>query len=107
MSELIPVGPIVLLQIQKEKLIVGTGNGRFYDTRHLVEVRSLRVGRSGVIARIDGGWVLDRHHAAHPIEVNAHRPHRILSIGFGGHYRLIEKGARMGSSRYGRREHHR
>ena len=87
---LVPVGLISLLQIQKEKLIGDTPNGQVYRTTSLVKVGELRVGRAGVITEIDGGWVLDRHHTAHPAGTRAHRPDRILSIGFSGHYKLIE-----------------
>ena len=89
-ARLVPVGFAVLLQIQKQKLNEITPSGKIYRTNSLVQVDSLRVGRSGVIAEVEGGWVLDRHHAAHPVEARRHRPHRILSIGFSGHYELIE-----------------
>lgn len=91
MAPLVPVGLIVLLQIQKEKLNVARPGGKRYETTSLVRMRSLKVSREGVIAKLDGGWVLDRHHSAHPTEVPDHRPHRIVSIGFSGHYKLIER----------------
>ena len=87
---LVPVGLIALLQIQKERLIGDTTDGQVYRTTSLIKVEELKVGRAGVIAEVDGGWVLDRHHAAHPAETRAHRPGRILSIGFSRHYKLIE-----------------
>lgn len=89
-SRLVPVGIIALLQIQKEKLNVVTPDGKVYRTGSLVRVDSVKVGRAGVIAEVDGGWVLDRHHSAHPVETAEHRPHRTLSIGFSRHYKLIE-----------------
>ncbi|MXY77870.1 MAG: hypothetical protein F4Y40_12505 [Acidimicrobiia bacterium] len=89
-SRLVMVGLISLLQIQKEKLIGDTPDGQVYRTTSLVRVEELKVGRAGIIAEVDGGWVLDRHHAAHPAETRAHRPDRILSIGFSRHYKLIE-----------------
>ena len=89
-TRLVPVGIIALLQIQKEKLNVITPEGKVYKADSLVRVDSLKVGRAGVIAEMDGGWVLDRHHSAHPVETLEHRPHRILSIGFSKHYKLIE-----------------
>jgi len=89
-SRLVPVGLISLLQIQKDKLIGDTPDGQVYRTTSLVAVGELKVGRAGVIAEVDGGWVLDRHHTAHPAETRAHRPDRILSIGFSRHYKLIE-----------------
>ena len=85
-----PVGLIGLLQIQKEKLIADTPDGQVYRTTSLVRVEELKVSRAGVIAEVDSGWVLDRHHMAHPAEARAHRPARILSIGFSRHYKLIE-----------------
>lgn len=89
-SRLVPVGLVVLLQIQKQKLNVVTREGKVYRTTSLIAVESLKVGRAGVIAEVDGGWVLDRHHSGHPAEAHEHRPHRILSIGFTRHYKLIE-----------------
>ncbi|MDE0168983.1 MAG: hypothetical protein OXS29_05640 [bacterium] len=89
-GRLVPVGLVVLLQIQKKKLNVVTPDGKVYRTTSLIEVESLKVGSGGVIAAIDGGWVLDRHHSGHPAEANEHRPHRVLSIGFTRHYKLIE-----------------
>ncbi len=89
-SRLVPVGLISLLQIQKDKLIGDTPDGQVYRTTSLVAVGELKVARAGVIAEVDGGWVLDRHHTAHPAETRAHRSDRILSIGFSRHYKLIE-----------------
>ena len=89
-SRLVPIGLISLLQIQKAVLIEDTPDGQVYRTTSLVKVGELKVGRAGIIAEVDGGWVLDRHHSAHPAEARAHRPDRILSIGFGRHYKLME-----------------
>ncbi len=85
MSGLEPIGEIVLLQIQKEQLVVGVRPERSYRTGPLVAVDALTLSPAGAVARIDGGWVVDRHHTAHPANI---RPHmgRLLSVGFTGHY---------------------
>lgn len=79
------LGPIRRLQIQKETLVVGVRPHRIYRPEPLVVVRSLAVSPEGIAANIDGGWVLDVHHTAHPANV---RPNldRLMSIGFTAHY---------------------
>lgn len=79
------LGPITRLQIQKERLVVGTRPDRIYRTEPLVSVDSLAVSSDGVIANVDGGWVLDVHHSAHPASTRSELD-RLLSIGFSAHY---------------------
>ncbi len=85
MSGLEPIGEIVLLQIQKEQLVVGVRPDRSYRTGPLVSVDALTLSPDGVVARIDGGWVVDRHHTAHPANIQPDLG-RLLSVGFTGHY---------------------
>lgn len=85
MDDLKLLGPIVRLQIQKEPLIIGVRPERVYRLDPLVNLDALTLASDGVIARSDSGWILDRHHAAHPSNA---RPNldRVLSFGFTSHY---------------------
>lgn len=78
-------GEIRLLQIQLEALIVGVRPDRRYRPEPLRQVDTAALGPRGMIARIDGGWVLDRHHLDHPANGDGD-PARCLSIGFTSHY---------------------
>lgn len=84
------LGRIALLQIQRERL---KAKGVGYDIAPLLRVAEMSVGPGGVAGRHDGGWVLNVHHEAHPRAVGG--GNRALSIGFTGHYRLMEQ--RFGS----------
>ncbi len=98
-TRLVPMGVIVLAQIQRVKLNTETTDGMVYRTTPLVAVDSFQLCDSGVVARVNGDRLLDRHHRSHPAESVAHRPERVMSIGFSGHYRLIEE--RFGSAPLG------
>jgi hypothetical protein len=51
----------------------------------LASVPAFALSPEGVIAKINGGWMVDSHHAAHP--ANAQPSHgRLLSVGFTSHY---------------------
>ncbi len=93
---LIPIGSVTLLQISTEKLITNDPAGRTYDVESLVQVPSFMVGTSGVIAQLDGGWVLNRRHAAHPAATVKHDDDRVLSIGFRSHYERMGTGVPLG-----------
>ncbi|MFH1330508.1 MAG: hypothetical protein ABIJ48_07665 [Actinomycetota bacterium] len=83
------LGPIVLLQVQR--LPAKAPEGR-YRPAAILAVEEAWVGPQGLAGFHDGAWVLDAHHAAHPAGRGGGR--RALSIGFTGHYRLME--ARFG-----------
>jgi hypothetical protein len=72
------------MQIHRAHLALDTG----YDVSRLVVVEELTVGSLGVSGRRDGEWLLDVHHRAH-LEARGDGG-RALSLGFAGHYRLIE-----------------
>lgn len=80
------LGPIVLLQVQRTPVKVPGGQ---YDPRPLLPVAEAVVGPDGVVGWHEGAWVLDAHHAAHPARRGS--AGRALSIGFTGHYRLMEE----------------
>lgn len=92
------VGPITRLQIQKERLVVGTRPDRTYRTEPLLSVDSFAVSSEGVIANVDGGWVLDVHHTSHPASTRSELD-RLLSIGFSAHYDAMAE--RFGAAPYG------
>ncbi len=92
------IGPIRRLQIQKERLVVGVRPERVYRTDPLVSVDSVALSGHGIVANIDGAWVLDVHHAAHPASDHSERD-RLLSIGFSSHYDAMAE--RFGDAPYG------
>lgn len=90
MSDLTLVGPIRHLQIQRERLIRGARPERVYDPGPLVAVESMVLSPNGPLAKIDGGWVVAVHHAAHPANPMPD-PDRMLSVGFTSHYDVMHE----------------
>jgi hypothetical protein len=80
------LGPIVLLQVQRRPV---KAPGGLYDPAVLLPVPEAWVGPEGVAGLHDGAWVLDAHHAAHPARRGG--AGRAVSLGFTGHYRLMEE----------------
>jgi MOSC domain-containing protein YiiM len=80
------LGPIVLLQVQRSPVKVPGGR---YDPVALLPVGEAAVGPDGVVGLHGGAWVLDAHHAAHPARRGG--AGRAVSLGFTGHYRLMEE----------------
>lgn len=85
MHDLSFLGPIVRLQIQKEPLIVGVRPNRVYRLDPLVSLEAMTLSSQGVMVKTTAGWVVDRHHAAHPSNPLPN-PDRVLSFGFTSHY---------------------
>lgn len=83
------LGPISLLQVQRLPLKAAGGR---YDPGPLLRVEGAVVGPEGMVGHHEGAWVLDAHHAAHPARRGG--AGRAVSVGFTGHYRLME--ARFG-----------
>jgi hypothetical protein len=79
------LGPIRHLQIQKETLRIGVRPNRVYRTDPLASVPALVLSPGGALAKIDGGWMVDVHHAAHPASAEPNLE-RLLSVGFTSHY---------------------
>ena len=93
-SNLLPLGRIVRLQIQRSSLKLGQKPNRYYDPAPLLEVDALTLTPQGAVALLpDGSALLDVHHAGHPRTRNVDGSND-LSVGFTGHY------ARM-RARYG------
>ena len=84
MDNWVEVGHVVKLQVQRDRLRIGTD----YNTHSLAEVSVLRLTTDGPIGYDGTSWVVDRHHRAHPASV-PHDPARALSIGFTSHYEYI------------------
>jgi len=80
------LGPIALLQVQRLPAKVPGGR---YEPGVILAVEEAWVGPEGMAGFHGGAWVLDVHHAAHPARRGG--PGRALSIGFTGHYRLMEQ----------------
>ncbi|GBE20882.1 MAG TPA: hypothetical protein ENH00_14085 [Actinobacteria bacterium] len=88
------VGSIALLQVQRRRL---KGSG-VYDLSPLVTSERLLLTREGVLAAIDGGWMIDAHHASHP-QRTRWAPRSTVSIGFTSHYHKMS--ARFGDQPLG------
>jgi hypothetical protein len=83
---LIPLGRIVRLQLQRSKLKLGEKPNRVYDPAPLLAVDELTLTSGGALARLPAGaTLLDVHHAAHPATRN-NGGHNDLSVGFTSHY---------------------
>jgi len=76
-----PVGEVVLLQIQRTRLV----RDQQYDPQHIVRADRLRLTPDGVFGLVDGAWIRDRHHRRHPDARNWNKD-RVLSVGFTSHY---------------------
>ena len=79
------IGSIERLQIQRERLIIGTRPDQVYRTDALIAVDSMVLSPDGPLAKVDGGWVVAVHHAAHPANPMPDLD-RMLSVGFTSHY---------------------
>lgn len=83
--EMVELGRIVRLQVQRSSLKVGPPGGKRYDPSPLLSVEQMVVDLNG--ASVDGpeGSLLDVHHGFHPQSKNRGNINP-LSIGFTGHY---------------------
>jgi hypothetical protein len=90
MSERTLLGPILRLQIKRSRLTKEDGAGEFFDPSPLLETDAYRLTPDGAMGRAAEGWLLDRHHQAHP-ENPLPNPKRALSIGFSAHYQAMEE----------------
>jgi hypothetical protein len=79
------LGPIRHLQIHREPLRIGVRPDRVYRTGPLASVPALVLSPEGLIAKIEGGWMVDSHHTAHPANAQPNLD-RLLSVGFTSHY---------------------
>lgn len=83
---LVPIGTIVRLHIQREKIKSGVKpDERYTPEEHLLTVDALRIDSSGVTGiTSDDDHILDVHHREHPR--SRFRGENGVSIGFTGHY---------------------
>jgi hypothetical protein len=79
------LGRIVRLQIQRSII---KHKGICYDPAGLATVEEAEIGPQGITGLLDGARVMDVHHADHPSGRGG--GHRMLSIGFTGHYGLMD-----------------
>jgi hypothetical protein len=84
------LGRIALLQIKRSRLIQQVGSSEVFDPDPLLATEQFRLTPLGAMGRAAGGWLLDRHHEAHP-ENPEPNPKRALSIGFSAHYRAMQE----------------
>lgn len=87
------LGTIVGIQIQVDRLKAGEEPRRVYDPGGIRAVGSVWVGRDGLVAEGEAGFLLDVHHRAHPHTRNR-AGENALSLGFTGHYDVMR--ARFG-----------
>ena len=88
------IGPIVRLQVQQVPIKV---KGVGYLPEHLMPVDRASVDAWGMLGWDGDRWIVDAHHKAHPSRRGG--GNRPLSVGFTGHYRLMED--RFGSAPVG------
>ena len=88
------IGPIVRLQVQKVAI---KRRGEGYVPDDILVVDRAAVDAWGMMGWDDDRWVVDAHNKAHPSRRGGGR--RQLSIGFTGHYALMEE--RFGSAPIG------
>jgi hypothetical protein len=98
MESLNLIGPIERLQIQRERLVIGTRPNRVYRPDPLTAVDSMVLSPDGPLAKINDGWVVAVHHAAHPANPMPNLD-RMLSVGFTSHYAAMA--ARFGAAPIG------
>ena len=80
------IGPIVRLQVQKQAI---KKRGEGYVPEDLLVVDRAAVDAWGMMGWDEDRWVVDAHNKAHPSRRGGGR--RQLSIGFTGHYDLMEE----------------
>jgi hypothetical protein len=81
------LGPIVRIQVQRNPV---KSEGKGYDPGPILAVEEAVIGPPGLIGRHDHAWLVDAHHASHPMSRAGGR--RALSIGFSEHYaRMAER----------------
>ena len=88
------VGPIIRLQVQKVAI---KRRGEGYVPEDLLVVDRAAVDAWGMMGWDEDRWVVDAHNRSHPSRRGGGR--RQLSIGFTGHYDLMEQ--RFGSAPIG------
>ena len=89
-ADLIELGRIVRLQVQRSSLKATSPDGKYYDPEPLLAVDEIVVDERGARAESPNGPLLDVHNALHPQTKNRNNINP-LSIGFVGHYGQIRQ----------------
>lgn len=90
MNQLIPLGRVINVQVQKSSLKIGDGRRKHFDPAPLRAGQALRVEHDTVHAVAGEHSWLDVHCAAHPESRNRGNGD-MLSIGFTGHYEVMRE----------------
>ncbi len=90
-GQLIELGPVVLLQIQKSVMKVGEKPNRVYDPQALRSVPALTLTVEGALYRAGAEIVLDVHHRQHPESRQTETGENAISVGFTSHYEAIRR----------------
>jgi hypothetical protein len=88
-SDVMYIGEIVQLQIQRSSLKIGKGRSRQYDPAPIRQVPVLDLDPGGVVGRDENDLpMIDVHHRDHPMSKNRDGDNGI-SIGFTSHYQQM------------------
>jgi len=88
------IGTIARLQIQRYPVKL---KGEAYLAEGILQVERAAIDARGMVGWQDEAWIIDTHHHAHPSRRGGGK--RSLSVGFTGHYELMEQ--RFGSAPIG------
>jgi len=88
------IGTIVRLQVQRYPVKL---KGEAYLHEGILPVERAAIDSWGMVGWHDDAWIVDTHHHAHPSRRGGGK--RSLSVGFTGHYKLMEE--RFGSAPIG------
>jgi hypothetical protein len=84
------LGRIAHLQIQQSSLKIDDEPRRYYSPDPIRQVETLHVADGSITGIVDGKEMLDVHCASHPQSRNRGNGN-MLSVGFSGHYRIMQK----------------
>ncbi|GMQ97920.1 MAG: hypothetical protein BMS9Abin17_0423 [Acidimicrobiia bacterium] len=88
------IGTIARLQVQRYPIKL---KGEAYLHEGILQVERAAIDAWGMVGWHDDAWIIDTHHHAHPSRRGGGK--RSLSVGFTGHYELMEE--RFGSAPIG------
>jgi hypothetical protein len=90
-GELIEIGSVKLLQVQRSSLKAGERPHRYYDPAPLLAVDRLLLTAGGCVGMLAGGeQLVDVHHAEHPSSKHRQGLNGV-SIGFTSHYHAMRE----------------
>lgn len=83
--EIVPIGPVIRVQVQRDSLKRSEGRRVWYDPAPLLTTAALHLTPTGAVGRDDAGdAVMDVHNAQHP--ASRYRGENGISVGFTAHY---------------------